>query len=87
MRISSTGYVGIATSPTSPATLTLGASNGTAPELIPNATIAGTNFAGNTTGDWVNNSDFRSKNIESLPFFIDKLMQLRPVTFEWKEIS
>jgi len=41
------GIVGIGTSPYSPASLTLGASNGTALALIANATIAGTNSSGN----------------------------------------
>ena len=41
--------------------------------------------AGNTTGVWVNNSDERlKKNIQPLGNYLEKLTQLRPVTFEWK---
>ena len=42
--------------------------------------------AGNTTGVWVNNSDERlKKNIQPLGNFLEKLTELRPVTFEWKD--
>ncbi len=42
--------------------------------------------AGNTTGVWVNNSDKRlKKNIQPLGNFLEKLTELRPVTFEWKD--
>ncbi len=42
--------------------------------------------AGNTTGVWVNNSDLRlKKNIEPLSPYLDRLITLRPVTFEWKD--
>jgi len=42
--------------------------------------------AGNTTGVWVNNSDERlKKNILPLGNYLEKLTELRPVTFEWKD--
>ncbi|MDX1958866.1 MAG: tail fiber domain-containing protein [Leptospiraceae bacterium] len=48
-----------------------------------NLTVNGN--AGNSTGVWVNNSDLRlKKNIEPLSPFLDRLVSLRPVTFEWK---
>ncbi|MBK7055617.1 MAG: tail fiber domain-containing protein [Leptospiraceae bacterium] len=47
-------------------------------------TVNGT--AGNSTGVWVNNSDERlKKNIQPLGNFLEKLTELRPVTFEWKD--
>lgn len=51
---------------------------------VQNLTVNGN--AGNTTGVWVNNSDERlKKNIQPLEKFLDRLTQLRPVTFEWKD--
>ena len=51
----------------------------------PSQTLTVNGNAGNTTGVWVNNSDQRlKKNIEPLSPFLDRLLTLRPVTFEWK---
>ncbi len=52
----------------------------------PSQTLTVNGNAGNTTGVWVNNSDQRlKKNIEPLTPFLDRLLSLRPVTFEWKD--
>ncbi len=52
----------------------------------PGQTLSVNGNAGNTTGVWVNNSDERlKKNIQPLGNYLDKLTELRPVTFEWKD--
>ncbi len=54
--------------------------------VTPIQTLTVNGNAGNTTGVWVNNSDERlKKNIQPLGNFLEKLTELRPVTFEWKD--